>query len=232
VAEQVAAHAGLIVHNARLTVRLAQHVVELEEQSQHLQLARRRLVAAQDAERWRLEHDLHDGAQQTLVAAVITAPVDPAGAAEALDLARDDLAELCSAGRLDRLDRVGLAGGLEEAGRLAERAGVRVTVDTGDLEPDGLLADVASAVYFCCVEGLQNVVKHSGARHAWVRVSTDGAVTTFEVADDGSGPRVTGGAVKLGERLAALGGSVGLTARPAGGSVLRGSVPTGVEASR
>ncbi len=223
VAEQVATHAGLIVHNAQLTVRLAQHVLDLEQQSEQLQHARRRLVAAQDAERYRLERDLHDGAQQTLVAAIITAPSDPASAAEVLDLARDSLAEVSSRGQLHRLNAQGLAAALAEAGRLAERAGVRVTVD---VDADGLAAEVETAVYFCCVEGLQNVVKHSGARHAWVRVSADALATTFEIEDDGRGPNASAGAVKLAERLAALGGMVQLAARPTGGAVLRGAVPT------
>jgi signal transduction histidine kinase len=220
VAEQVATHAGLIVHNAQLTVRLAQHVLDLQEQSQRLQHARRRLVAVQDAERYHLERDLHDGAQQTLVAAIITAPADPAAAAEVLDLARGSLADVFSR---ERLRAQGIAAGLAEAGRLAERAGVRVTVE---VDVEGLDPEVEAAVYFCCVEGLQNVVKHSGARHAWVRVASDGAATTFEIEDDGRGPDAGAGTVKLADRLAALGGTVELLPRPTGGAVLRGSVPT------
>jgi signal transduction histidine kinase len=228
VAGQVATHAGLIVHNAQLTVRLAQHVLDLEEQSQRLQHARRHLVAAQDAERRRLERDLHDGAQQTLVAAIITAPTDPAAAAEVLDLARSSLAEAWSPGRLQPLDGQGLAAALAAAASLAERAGIRVTVD---VDTDDLAAEVETAVYFCCVEGLQNVVKHSGAQRAWVRVCTDGPVTTFEIADDGHGPAARTGAVKLGDRLAPFGGTVVLSAGPTGGAVLRGTIPNRAAAS-
>ncbi len=69
--EDLASHAGVVAHNAVLNTELARHVAFLQEQLDELRASRRRLVAAQDAERRKLERDLHDGAQQALVAALI-----------------------------------------------------------------------------------------------------------------------------------------------------------------
>ncbi len=234
-AARIADHAGLVLHNAQLTVRLVDRVAELANRTEALRQSRRRLVEAQDRERYRLERDLHDGAQQALVAAVIgTAalrpPLDPA--------ARDELADVLITARHD-LDDVlrdappaALANGLPQAIRsaaaLAERSGFVVTVEQdGSERPD---PEVEAAVYYCCREALQNVAKHAGASHVLVRVSL-GPLVVFSVADDGVGidaARVdngTGGLLELGSRLAVLGGTLTVENAPSGGLVLRGSVP-------
>ncbi|HEY7010332.1 MAG TPA: hypothetical protein VH395_15390, partial [Jatrophihabitantaceae bacterium] len=136
--DDVAAHAGLLVHNALLTVQLARHVAELAERTEHLRTARRRLVAAQDAQRHSLERDLHDGAQQALVATIIgLRTVASNGAANGelaewrtvLAGARDSLAGLCAADEPTALQRDGLAGALARAAALARRSGPEIVLD-------------------------------------------------------------------------------------------------------
>jgi signal transduction histidine kinase len=237
-AARIADHAGLVLHNAQLTVRLVERVAELSDRTEVLRQTRRRLVAAQDQERYRLERDLHDGAQQALVAAVIGAaalrpPMD--------DAARDELGEVLQTARHD-LDDVladappaalarGLGPALRGAAALAERDGLVVSVDqSGEGTVD---SEVEAAVYYCCREALQNVAKHAHARHARVALVL-GPEVRFSVADDGTGidlESVTdgaGGLLQLGSRLAVLGGTLTVENGPGGrGVVVRGSVPAG-----
>ncbi len=243
----LAAHAGLLVQNALLTVRLARHVAALSARADQLRTARRQLVAAQDAERRRLERDLHDGAQQALVATIIgvrTLGADGLDAAERdrelAELAelisgvRAELAELGAAPVPRALAELGLAGALRSAASLAARAGlaVDVDVDTIGLHGAGDGVDAAqAAVYYCCVEALQNMAKHAGARHGLVQVRVTGGELCFAVVDDGSGfdAARTGdpvaGLAQLANRLTVLGGSLVVNSAPGQGTRVRGAVP-------
>ncbi|WP_347354387.1 hypothetical protein [Intrasporangium sp.] len=243
VGSDIAAHAGLLVHNATLTMTLARQVDALAARAAELALSRRRLVAAQDAERRVLERALHDGAQQALVAAIIAARTGheagvstPQGRAELrrlLQIAARDVAELSGDGRPAVLRRLGLSGGLLEAARLARGSGltVEVTVDAGlGAGPDALPTDLETAVYFACLEGLQNAAKHAAARVVTVRVQFLAGEVTFSVADDGTGPAPSargnvGGVADLARRFAALGGWVRMSSRAEGGTELLGAAP-------
>ena len=117
---EIADHAGLLVHNAALTVGLARQADRLAATSQQLRRVRRRLVAAQDEERRRLERDLHDGAQQALVAALIDigrtdAPIALAIARRTIAMAAQSLDDLLTADRPAVLDELGLAGAVARA---------------------------------------------------------------------------------------------------------------------
>jgi signal transduction histidine kinase len=243
VAEDVAAHAGLVVHNARLTVVLARQVTDLATQAGELQASRRRLVAAQDTERRRLERDLHDGAQQALVAAIIGAraclehqPVsrpDAERLREVLAIAAESITQLCGDGRPPAVVELGLRGALERASALARRG--RLDVDV-EVAVGALAPEIEAAVYFCCVESLQNVVKHAGASRATVVVGPSGPDLAFTVVDDGGGfdPQALGhssGLEKLAERLAVRGGTLTVSTGPEGGCAVRGRLPLGVDAS-
>jgi signal transduction histidine kinase len=240
VAADIAAHAGLLVHNAMLTVRLARHVAVLTEQSAELRTARRRLVAAQDAERRRLERNLHDGAQQALVAAIIGARACTAqGTAsateidelnEVLGIARSALTDLSGDGRPAALAPLGLAGALEQAAQLARRSGLDVRIDVRVSQGE-LAADVEAAVYFCCLEALQNVSKYASASRVTVSVDVVEGRLQFVVVDDGTGfdPAIasdpSGGLLQLAERLTVLGGSLVVGSELGGGAAVRGTVP-------
>lgn len=241
--EDVATHAGLLVHNALLAIRLGRHVSELAERTDHLRNARRRLVAVHDAQRRSLERDLHDGTQQSLVAGIVglrTLNTVGATAGEIAEWhavlagARDALADLCGADEPRQLTRLGFTGALSEAAELAGRAGPEVVVHV-DL-PGGPDPAVRTAVYFCVLEALQNAAKYAHAAHIVVRVERDGGDLRFEVADDGVGfapatnGSAQGGLAQLGDRLAAVGGWLDVMSVPGKGTRIRGVVPDGVPA--
>ena len=229
VLRDLAAHAGLVLHNVRMTVRLARQAATLEERAATLHAARRHLVQTQDAERERLERNLHDGAQQALVAAMIGARNhgSPERLQEILAEARSSLIELCGDGRPAVLAERGLAGALGRAAQLARQAGLRVEVAVA---PGELDSDVEAAVYFCCTELLQNTVKHAAARRVAVVVTGDADAVHFAVEDDGRGLPADvpdgGDLGRLGERLAPLDGRVAVVPTGTGtGTRVEGVVP-------
>jgi signal transduction histidine kinase len=230
--EAVASVAVFATENERLTARLRASLRDLEH-------SRTRLVAAADRERHRIERDLHDGAQQRLVAMRIKLEI----AEELLDTdaphARKLLHEVES--EVDEaLDEVrSLARGiypsllvdrgLPEALRaVALRAPLPVSVKC-----EGVArypAEVESAVYFSCLEALQNAVKHArGATALNVSVCADGELR-FEVRDDGAGFEVGElvlgqGVTNMRDRLAAVGGRLSVHSSTGEGTVVRGTVP-------
>jgi len=226
----LAAQAGLVLRNVGLTAEL---LARLDE----LRASRQRLVAAQDEERRRLERNLHDGAQQHLVAlkvklnltarqtgdarlkdALTALQADTDEAIEALrDLARGIYPPL--------LADQGLAAALEGQAR---KSPVPVVIDA-----DGLSRypqDVEAAVYFCCLEALQNVGKYSGASEAVVRVREEDGHLLFSVEDDGAGfdeaeARRGSGIQNMADRVEALGGTLEVASSPGAGTRVRGRLP-------
>lgn len=238
----LAEHAGLLLHNATLADHLERRVHELAGRAEQLRRIRRRMVAAQDRERFRLERNLHDGAQQTLVAAMIELRMAeaiglPAGT-EILTAVRDTLR--AGAGELHELASGGLPAGLRDgdlrrgletvAGR-AERAGfaVRLAVDLPPDSPAGW-SDAAVAVWFCCTEAVQNAVKHSSGTTISITVRAAAAGVEFAVVDDGRGidrAGRLGGIRGLDDRVAVLGGTIAVDSAPGAGTAVRGLVPSG-----
>ncbi len=228
----LAAQAGLVLRNARLTEALRQRLVDLSA-------AQKRLVAAQDEERRKLERNIHDGAQQQLVALSVKLRLaqslvtrDPAKAEAVLtgvqaetQAALEDLRDLARGIYPPLLADKGLA---EALGAQARRSTVPVTV-----EPDSVgryPQEVEAAVYFSCLEALQNVAKYAEATHVLVRLSAEMDELRFEVADDGRGfdPGATGygtGLQGIADRLAALDGSLDVRSRPGSGTTITGRVP-------
>jgi signal transduction histidine kinase len=200
-----------------------------------LRASRQQAVRAQDAERRRLERNLHDGAQQELVALLVQIEAlqraeTSAAAPECGDRCaalRNGLARTCSelrrlaAGQAPAaLTRAGLAAALEAFAVPARCTGVAVEVDcrTGRLP-----AVVEAAVYFCCHEAVQNAVGHAGARRVLVTVRVEVAEVVFAVVDDGMGfdPSTAAGGAglrNLHERSAAAGGKVRLRSSPGAGT--------------
>ena len=230
VVRTVAAAAALALENERLQAELRARIEELRR-------SRARLVEAGDAERRRLERDLHDGAQQRLVALALNLRLvrsrlerDPAGAGDLLDESREELAratdelrELARGIHPAILTERGLGPAL---GAVAARAGVPVEVEA--LPDERLPAPIEAAAYFVVTEAITNVDRYSRAAHASVRVERADGHVVVEVADDGIGgadPRTGSGLRGLADRVAALDGRLEVRSPAGGGTTLRAEMP-------
>jgi signal transduction histidine kinase len=229
----LASQAGLMLRNVRLTAELQARLVDLRA-------SRQRLVTAQDEERRRLERNLHDGAQQELVALAVKTRLaeglvgrDPekeremlsqvqSGLTEALQTLRDLAHGIFPPLLADK--------GLTEALRAqARKSAVPVEVRAealGRFSPES-----EAAVYFCCLEAMQNVAKYADASGVILRVEREGGGITFSVEDDGRGfdPDTTplgAGLQNMADRLAALGGEVEIRSEPGRGTRVGGHVPS------
>ncbi|HJR46032.1 MAG TPA: GAF domain-containing sensor histidine kinase [Actinomycetota bacterium] len=231
--KDAASQTGLALRNVQLTA-------ELQARLSELGASRQRIVAAQDTERRRLERDIHDGAQQHLVAlsmklrsAEDLALRDPDKARAALAELQQDTGEALQALRdLARgihppvLSDRGLAAALEAHAR---RTAVPISVHaTGLTRHD---PHFESAVYFCCTEAIQNAIKHAGARAIEVDLTETATDVTFVVADDGDGfdPSAERGAGldNMHDRVAALAGVLTIDSAPGRGTTITGRVPLG-----
>jgi signal transduction histidine kinase len=226
------------LENTRLATQVEASLNELQE-------SRARIQAAADSERLRIERDLHDGAQQRLVAlrirlelAAELAEGEPGrGSALLFELGRELEEALEEVRSLARgvYPSVLADQGLEEAlAAVARKAPIATTVDARDLSR--YPTEVESAVYFCCLEALQNVAKHAkGASSIWISLVDDGALR-FAVVDDGagfSGETVTAGTgvISMRDRLAAVGGELKIHSTPGEGTQVVGAVRVGEEIS-
>jgi signal transduction histidine kinase len=230
--DDLAHQAGLVLKNVGLTADLQARLVDLRA-------SRQRLVAAQDDERRRLERNLHDGAQQHLVAikvklglAEMLATRDPEKARAAVaelkhdaDEALETLRDLARGIYPPLLADKGLPTALQAQARKATLA---VTI-----EADGVgrySQDTEAALYFCILEALQNIQKYAHASSAVVRLREDGDQLSVEVADDGRGFEVSttirgNGLTNMEDRLDALGGTLHIASSPGNGTTLRAILP-------
>jgi signal transduction histidine kinase len=229
----LASQAGLVLRNVRLTA-------ELQATIDDLRASRRRLVRAQDEERQRIERNLHDGAQQQLVALQIQLTV--------LDDAADHPAEVRQlTGEL----RDGLHAALDDLRALARGiypplladqglgAAVRAQAARAPLpvlvEADGIgryRRDAEATAYFCILEALQNVTKYARASCAKVALSCPDRHLEFTVTDDGDGfdtakPTPGTGLQGMADRLAAVGGTLCIRSAPGLGTTISGRMPAG-----
>jgi signal transduction histidine kinase len=228
----LASQAGLVLKNVGLTAELLARLDDLRS-------SRQRLVAAQDEERRRLERNLHDGAQQNLVAlkvklglAEVFAEKDPTKATRLLaeikaetDEALETLRDLARGIYPPLLADQGLAAALEAQARKAT-----LPVDVRTEGVGRYPQEVEAAVYFCCLEALQNVQKYARASTAAVRLSSANGFLNFVVEDDGTGfdPNTTkrgSGLTNMFDRVDALGGRVELVSEGGAGTVVTGQIP-------
>ncbi|MGW4230362.1 sensor histidine kinase [Streptomyces sp. NPDC004980] len=208
---------------------------ELDTRLEELGRSRKRLVDAFEAERRRIERDLHDGAQQRLVALSMTLglarlenPADPLGALlakahEEAGAALVEIRELIQGIHPQVLTDRGLAAAI---GDVADRSVVPVDVDVEI--PRRLPQPVETAVYFAVCEALANVAKHSGASRARVSGRTDGERLTVEVRDDGVGGAGTArgtGLQGVADRISVLDGHLLISSPPGGPTEFRLDVP-------
>jgi signal transduction histidine kinase len=230
--DDLAHQAGLVLKNVGLTA-------DLQARLDDLRASRQRLVAAQDDERRRLERNLHDGAQQHLVAIKVKlglvemlATRDPEKAKATIvalkhdaDEALETLRDLARGIYPPLLADKGLAVALQSQAR---KATLPVQVDA-----DGVgryAQETEAALYFCTLEALQNVQKYARASSATVRIREEGAELAVEVSDDGRGFDVTAttrgaGLTNMEDRLEALGGTLQIQSSPSHGTRLRATVP-------
>jgi signal transduction histidine kinase len=221
----LAGQAGLVLRNVRL----------IEE----LRASRQRIVAAQDERARALERNIHDGAQQQLVALAVKLRLarslvekDPPKTGEMLDDlqseavdALENLRDLARGIYPPLLADQGLAAAL---GAQARKSPVPVSVEAGGV--GRYPQDVEAAVYFCALEALQNIAKYANASSATLRLSAVNGDLRFEVADDGAGfdPETTRygtGLQGMADRLDAVGGSLRVRSAPGAGTTVVGSVP-------
>jgi len=228
--EAAGAAASLALENARLHD-------EVQTQLRKVTESRARLVATADAERRRVERDLHDGAQQRLVALALelrTAErrlgedggTEAAGilaaAADELQVAVNELRELARGIHPPILTEGGLAAALESLGT---RAPLPVTIDA---QPERLPPAVEATAYFVACEALANVVKHAHATKATIDAHRENGTLVIAVADDGrGGAQADGGSGLRGlaDRVEAHGGRLRVESPPGGGTRVVGEIP-------
>ena len=218
---------------ARLALENTRLQAELRAQLAELRSSRARIVEAADAERRRVERDLHDGAQQRLLALGLALQLlrernaDPEllGQAEAeLQTALRELRDLARGIHPTILTEQGLGPAVRS---LADRAAIPITVEAGD---ERYPAAIETAAYFVVAEALNNVAKHAAARSAAVTIDRRNGRLRVEVSDDGCGGAVAsagGGLQGLADRVAAAGASLTLTSEPGAGTTLEVELPCG-----
>jgi signal transduction histidine kinase len=228
----LAAQAGLVLRNAALTDDLVATIEELRR-------SRQRLVAAQDEERRKLERNLHDGAQQRLVALTVQLGLlerlverDPTKAKDVASQLQGDATEALE--ELRDLARGIYPPLLADRGLVAAlESQARKSVVPVEIEAVGVgryAREAEAAVYFSCLEALQNVGKYASASRATVRLSDGSGRLRFEVVDDGAGfdPANSSygtGLQGIADRLAALGGELEVRSAPGAGTTLTGTLP-------
>jgi signal transduction histidine kinase len=221
----LALQAGLVLRNVRLV--------------EDLRASRGRLVAAQDEERRRLERNIHDGAQQQLVALAVKAKLADAMVDKDAEKAREILAQI-QAETQEALETLrdlargvypplladkGLVAALEAQAR---RAPVRVAIGADGVER--YPQEVEATAYFCVLEALQNASKYADASAVTIELSVSEDRLGFAVADDGRGfdPAATprgSGLQNIADRLEALGGTLEIHSEPGAGTRLVGLLP-------
>ncbi|MGH2595679.1 MAG: ATP-binding protein [Actinomycetota bacterium] len=239
--DDLAGQAGLAMHNVRLTHELKTRAEELDVQTERLRESRERLVTARDQQRRGLERDIREGPARQLVE--IRRQLDGAGA-----LAQRDADE---ARRL--LDRLGESANatLDELRDLARGIFPPLLVDKGvvaalrahirKIDADAQVhvepslaeirfdADVEACVYFCCVQAIQNVIRHAGNAPSTIELAFVGNTLTFSVRDEGSGFEVgarTGGMGMriMQDRIDALEGELTIESAPNQGTIVVGRI--------
>jgi signal transduction histidine kinase len=224
-----AAAARLSLENARLHAEVQSQLAKVKE-------SRSRIVAAADEQRRRIERDLHDGAQQRLVALALDLKRaqrqigDPdveallAAAAEEVQVAVEELRELAGGIHPGILTQGGLAVAL---GALAGKASVPVTVHA---DVERLRPEVEATGYFVASEALTNVAKHAHASSARVNARVENGRLVIEIADDGIGGATAGagsGLRGLADRVEAQGGRLSVLSPAGGGTRVIGEIPCG-----
>jgi signal transduction histidine kinase len=218
---------------ARLALENARLQAELRTQLEELRASRKRIVEAGDAERRRLERDLHDGAQQRLLALGLVLQLLQDGSSDQellaqaeseLHTALRELRDLARGIHPTILSEQGLVPALRS---LTDRAPLPVRLQAHD---ERYPPSVEAAIYFVVAEALANIAKHACAESARVSLARENGKLRVEISDDGCGgavARAGGGLQGLTDRVAAAGGTLTVTSAPDTGTRLQVEVPCG-----
>ena len=236
---ELARQVGLALHNAQLDSALQESYQELQKRAEDLRASRQRIVAAGDAERRKLERNLHDGAQQHLVALAVKVKLvknlvdaDTATAKAMLEELGGDVQEAVQQLRdlahgiyppilVDR----GLGPALESA---VTKAALPTSVVAEGVQRHG--QEIEAAIYFCVLEALQNAGKHAGeGATAVVTVKEEPGALMFEVADNGAGfdakaKGLGAGFTNMSDRVGSIGGTLDVWSEPGKGTKISGRI--------
>jgi signal transduction histidine kinase len=235
----LANQAGLVLRGARLRAELVHRFDELSTLAAELRASRQRLVDVQDAERRRLERDIHDGAQQHLVALAVNLRLAHTLAERSPERADRLVAQQCKAASVTIDTITGLSRGIYP-GLLADEgiaAALRTAISASHVPIELSVADVSrysagveAAAYFCALEAVQNAAKHSSAQAIRVQVRDTGGVLEVSVEDDGSGfdvgTAVAGaGLANMRDRVESIGGTLTIRTSPGRGTRVSARLP-------
>jgi len=238
--KELAREVGVAINNARLDSALSATLDDLRQNAEALQASRARIVVAADAERLRIERDIHDGVQQYLVALSVKTRLarqmlerDPAKANAMLEELGNDIQKTLDELRVlahgiypPLLANEGLLPAVTAAAR---RAALPTWVEADSI--GRYPPELEAAVYFCCVEALQNAGKYAGdGANAKVRIMQQAGALVFEVTDTGKGfdpaTHAAGvGLTNMTDRLGAVGGTLRVESIPGSGTKVTGAIP-------
>lgn len=246
--EHLATQAGVALRSVALNAELQARGDEIAALSDTIRASRQRIVVAQDAERRRMERDIHDGAQQQLVAMSVKMGLvgqllerDPERALRLLDdlgadanLALEDLRDLARGIFPPLLNEQGLVAALDAHVR-KHALPVSIVADPVAMV-ERAPQEVEVAAYFCCLEAIQNATKHAPGVPITVRLSRDGGGLTFVIHDEGPGfdperAQQGTGLQNMSDRVAALGGTLTIESTPGAGTTVTGRIPAVVTAA-
>jgi signal transduction histidine kinase len=235
----LANQAGLVLRGARLRAELVHRLAELSTLAEELRRSRQRLVDAQDAERKRLERDIHDGAQQHLVALAVNLRLAHTLAGRSPERADRLLVEQCKAATVTIETITSLSRGIYPSLLVDEGLAValRTAISRSPLPAELVAGDVGrypagveAAAYFCAMEALQNSAKHSSAKAIRLELRGGPALLEVTVQDDGAGFDLAAapagsGLVNMRDRVESAGGTLTIETKPSGGTLVAARLP-------
>jgi signal transduction histidine kinase len=235
----LANQAGLVLRGARLRAELVHRLAELSTLAQELRMSRQRLVDAQDAERRRLERDIHDGAQQHLVALAVNLRLAQTVATRSPERADRLVAEQCKAATVTIETITSLSRGIYPSLLVDEGlvAALRMAITRSPLPTELVAADVGrypagveAAAYFCALEALQNSAKHSAAKGIRLDLRAGPGLLEVNVQDDGAGfdlrsAHAGAGLANMRDRVESAGGTLTIESAPSLGTLVTARLP-------
>jgi signal transduction histidine kinase len=235
----LANQAGLVLRGAKLRAELVHRLAELSTLAEELRGSRQRLVDTQDAERRRLERDIHDGAQQHLVALAVNLRLAQTLAGRSPERADRLVAQQGEAASTTIETIIGLSRGIyprllvDEGLAAALRAAISrspVPVELAAVDLGRYPAGVEAAAYFCVLEALQNTAKHSAAKAIRLELRGGSGVLEVFVTDDGAGfdlaaARTGSGLANMRDRIESAGGTLTIETSPSHGTLVAARLP-------